>query len=66
MAPVEKVLSEKTENVPDNTAPVKEAAPEAVIKEPFLTYSMQQCKLFHRGRGLEVRGTLILGKPTRD
>ena len=35
MAPVEKILSEKTENVPDNGAPVKEAAPEAIIKEPF-------------------------------
>jgi len=32
MAPVEKILSEKTENVPDNGAPVKEAAPEAIIK----------------------------------
>ena len=34
MAPVEKILSEKTENVPDN-GPVKEAAPEAIIKESF-------------------------------
>jgi len=32
MAPVEKVLSEKTKNVPDIGAPVKELAPEAVIK----------------------------------
>jgi len=33
MAPVEKILSEKTENVPtDNGQPVKEAAPEAIIK----------------------------------
>jgi len=33
MAPVEKILSEKTENVPtDNGTPVKEAAPEAIIK----------------------------------
>jgi len=32
MAPVEKILSEKTKNVPDNGAPVKELAPEAVIK----------------------------------
>ena len=36
MAPVEKILSEKTENVPtENGQPVKEAAPEAIIKEPF-------------------------------
>ena len=36
MAPVEKILSEKTENVPtDNGIPVKEAAPEAIIKETF-------------------------------
>lgn len=32
MAPVEKILSEKTKNVPSNGAPVKEAAPEAIIK----------------------------------
>jgi len=32
MAPVEKVLSEKTKNVPEHGAPVKEAAPEAIIK----------------------------------
>jgi len=33
MAPVEKILSEKTENVPtENGQPVKEAAPEAIIK----------------------------------
>jgi len=32
MAPVEKILSEKTKNVPSNDAPVKEAAPEAIIK----------------------------------
>lgn len=32
MAPVENILSEKTKNVPSNGAPVKEAAPEAIIK----------------------------------
>ena len=35
MAPVEKILSEKTKNLPSNDAPVKEAAPEAIIKESF-------------------------------